>query len=223
MLVACAVLPLTASAFAYAVVEKRHRRAWTGLSARPPLRLGAGPYRHAELPPARFRRAPLLVRAAALGCFYWGWFGLLMWLALGFVMTDVWLLEIVVLGGIAAAASTCRLAVRLLRRDAGAFAFGRRVALWTAFHATAVSALAFAVGGVDWSGPAAVFTALTVLQSVLVVTALRRHALLFAQLDDAEAHAREALPTWLARMVWRRQAQRRANFFTRASHTIPGA
>jgi hypothetical protein len=222
LLVACAVLPLTASAFAYAFVEKRHRRAWTSLGP-PAVPLGGGPYRRSEMVTARFRGAPLLVRAAAFGCFYWGWFGVLTWMALGFFVADFWPLEIIVLGGVVMAVSTFRVAVRLLGRDGRAIALGRRVAFWTALHATAVSALAFAFGGVDWSGPAAVFTSLSLLQAALVVAALRRHALLFTRQDDADAQARAALPAWLARMVWRRQAQRRANFFTSASHTSPGA
>jgi len=221
VLVAIAVLPLTVSAFAYARVEARNRRAWTSVG-RPPVRLGDGPYRGVEIVARRLARAPLLVRAAGLACFYWAWFCLVAWIGLGLAHHEQGLFQLPVLGGILIAVVTWRTGVGLLRRDPRAVRFGRHVAGWTAAHATVVLALALALGGVDWSGPAVAFMGLSLGQAALVVAATRQHALLFGA-DAYLEHEGRRLPAWLALALSRRKAQRRANLLTRASHTMPGA
>ena len=215
-----AFLPITVSVFAYAFVEARHRRAWIGL-ARPAVRVGNGPYRVAEIVPSRLLRAPLLVRAAALGCFYWSWFCLVTWAGVGVMAsTPPPIAPLAVLGAVVA---TCvgRAGIRILRRDSRAVAFGRRVALGAVVHASFVVILGFAVGGCDWSAPAAVFAVVSLGQATLLALALRHHAPLFAQSGSSRPPDRP-LPTWLARVL-ARQAQRRANFLASASTTRAGA
>lgn len=215
-----AFLPLTVSVFAYAFVEARNRRAWTGV-AQPTLRVGGGPYRTADIVPPRLLRAPLLVRAAALGCFYWSWCCVLGWVAVGIAVSDRLPIEPLVVLGVAIAACVGRAGVRLLRRDARVVSFARRVAVATAAHATFVVILGFVLGGCDWSAPAAVFGVVSLGQAALLALAVRDHAPLFARPSDDEPVGRP-LPAWLARML-ARQAQRRANFLVNASHTSPGA
>jgi len=65
-----ASIPLWIPPLAYARIEKRTRPAWAGLPG-PTLAGGVGPYRAGELPGAPLRRAPLVVRAAAMIGFYW--------------------------------------------------------------------------------------------------------------------------------------------------------
>jgi hypothetical protein len=213
-------LPLTASVFAYAFVEARSRRRWTGV-ARPALALGGGPYRAAEMAPARLVRAPWLVRAAALGCFYWSWFCLMAWVGVGVLDSECLAVEPVVVLGVAVAMWLARTGVRLLRRDARVVASGRRVAVGAAVHATLVVVLGFVGGGGDWGAPAAVFGAVSLALATLVASALRAYAPLFA-LPGTDAAAARRRPAWLARLLARR-AQRRANFLASASHTRAGA
>ena len=215
-----AFLPLTLSVFAYAFVEARHRRAWTGL-APPTVRVGRGPYRGAEIMTSRLLRAPFLVRAAALGCFYWSWFCVVAWVTVGVAASDRLPIEPLVVMGIVVAICVGRAGIGLLRRDAGVVAFGRRVAVLAAAHATLLVVLGFVVGGCDWSAPAAVFAVVSLGQAALLAVAVRDHASLFARAGDGDPVGRP-LPTWLARML-ARQAQRRANFLVNASHTSPGA
>jgi hypothetical protein len=215
-----AFLPLTLSVFAYAFVEARHRRAWTGL-APPTVRVGGGPYRGAEIAPSRLLRAPLLVRAAALGCFYWSWFCMLAWVAIGIAASDRLLLEPLALLGVGVAAGVGRAGFRLLRRDPRAVVTGRRVAVTSVAHATFVVLLGFVLGGRDWSAPAIVFGVVSLAQATLLAVAVRDHAPLFARSSDGEDVGRP-LPGWLARLLARR-AQRRANFLASASHTSAGA
>ena len=215
-----AFLPITVSVFAYALVESRHRRAWIGL-AHPTVHLGDGPYRVAAIVPARLLRAPLRVRAAALVCFYWSWGCLLTWVGVGVVASErLPLAALAVLGGVVA---TCVgwAGVRLLRRDPRVVAFGRRVAVGVVVHAVFVALLGFAVGGCDWSAPAAVFAVVSLAQATLLALALRHHAPLFVRRGDIPP-VDGPLPTWLARVL-ARQAQRRANFLASASHTSAGA
>jgi hypothetical protein len=219
--VACGVLPLTVSAFAYAFVEARHRRAWTSLSL-PALRVGGGPYRGGEVVAGRLARAPLLVRAAALGCFYGSWCCLVAWAVVGFAFLEQGELLLLVLAGVVIAAATWRTGVLLLRRDPRTLRFGRRVAVGAAAHAAVVLLLAVMLGGTDWSGPAAVFAGVSCGQAGLVLAATRRHALPFAA-DSRPPADRQRLPAWLAMILSKRQAQRRANLLTSASQTIPGA
>jgi len=215
-----AFFPLTVSVFAYAVVEARHRRAWTGLTPAA-VRVGGGPYRAVDVVPSRLLRAPLLVRAAALGCFYWSWFCLVAWVTVGIAVSDRLPIEPVVVLGVAIAVCVGRAGLRLLRRDPRAVAYGRRVAILTAAHATLLVILGFVVGGCDWSAPAAVFGVVSLGVATLLALAVRDHAPLFARPTDA-GPAPRPLPTWLARMLARR-AQRRANFLVNASQTSPGA
>jgi hypothetical protein len=220
VLIVVAFVPLTVSVFAYAYVEKRTRRAWSGM----PLaagRTGGGPYRDAEIPRSRLERAPLFVRAAAVGCFYWSWFCLLTWIALGIFATQRLALLPVVLAGVTMAALVARTGGRLLRRDPRVVASGRRLALGVALHSTLVVVLATLLGGDDWSGPANVFALVSLGHAALLVKALREHANLF-QVGHDDKPATPALPAWLARMLLRR-AQRRANFAVSASHTRAGA
>jgi len=176
IVMAVALLPLTASTFAYALVEQRHRGAWTHIPAATHL---GGPYRRVELPVVPFQRAPLLVRAAALTCFYWAWFSLGAWVVVGVVLRGFPVLELVVLGGVLVAGSTWRAGGKLLRRDARAVAFGRRVAIATIVCVASTAALAVLMGGIDAGGLALVLGGLTIGQAVLVVAALRRHGDLF--------------------------------------------
>ena len=213
-------MPLTVSVFAYAFAEKRNRREWTGL-ARPAVRLGGGPYRGAEVVPARLVRAPFLVRAAALGCFYWSWFCLVAWLAVGVSGSTRLLVEPLVVLGVGVAVGLARTGSRLLRRDARVVTSGRRVAIGAVAHATLVVLLAFLVGGGDWSAPAAVFGLVTLALAALLAVALRDHAALFA-CPSSVTSGSGPLPSWLARILARR-AQRRANFLASASHTSAGA
>jgi len=215
-----AFLPITVSVFAYAFVEVRHRRAWAGLAS-PAVRVGHGPYRAALVVPSRLLRAPLLVRAAALGCFYWSWFCVVAWVTVGVAASDRLPIEPLVVMGIVVAICVGRAGIGLLRRDAGVVAFGRRVAVVTAAHATLLVVLGFLVGGCDWSAPAAVFGVVSLGQAALLALAVRDHAPLFARPSDDEPVG-HLLPAWLARML-ARQAQRRANFLVNASHTSPGA
>jgi hypothetical protein len=215
-----AFLPITVSVFAYAFVEARHRRAWAGLAS-PTVRVGAGPYRVADVVPARLVRAPLLVRAAALACFYWSWFCMLAWVTVGLAASDRLPVESFVVLGVVVAVCVGRTGVRLLRRDPRAVATGRRVAIAAAAHATLVMLVGFLVGGGDWGAPAAVFGVVTLGVATLLAVALRDHAPLFVRLDDPDAAARP-VPSWLARLLERR-AQRRANFLASASHTSAGA
>jgi len=215
-----AFLPLTLSVFAYAFVEARHRRAWTGL-APPTVRVGRGPYRGAEIMTSRLLRAPFLVRAAALGCFYWSWFCMLAWATVGIAASERLWLEALAGVGVVVAVFVGRAGVRLLRRDAGIVAFGRRVAVVSVSHAWALVLLGVAVGGYDWSAPATVFGVVSLGQATLLVFALRQHGPLFAEPYEGDAVARP-LPRWLSRLLARR-AQRRANFLVNASHTSPGA
>jgi hypothetical protein len=215
-----AFLPVTLSVFAYAFVESRHRHAWTRL-AQPAVHLGGGPYRAADVVTSRLQRAPLLVRAAAIGCFYWGWFCILAWVTVGVVASERLWLEALAGVGVVVAVFVGRAGVRLLRRDARVVAFGRRVAVVSVAHAWALVLLGVFVGGYDWSAPATVFGVVSLGQATLLVLALREHGPLFAEAHDGDAAPRP-LPTWLSRML-ARQAQRRANFLASASHTSPGA
>jgi hypothetical protein len=216
-----AFLPITVSVFAYAFVEARNRRAWTAIP-QPTVRVGGGgPYRAADIVPSRLLRAPLLVRAAALGCFYWSWFCVLAWVTVGLAGSDWLPIEALVVVSVAVAVCVGRAGVRLLRRDPRAVGFGRRVGIVSAAHATLVVVLGFVVGGNDWSAPAVVFGVVTLGQAALLVVAVRDHAPLFAWPGDSDPAGRP-LPRWLARMLARR-AQRRANFLASASETSPGA
>ncbi|HEY3816571.1 MAG TPA: hypothetical protein VGL81_05345 [Polyangiaceae bacterium] len=206
VVIVTAFLPVTLSVFAYAFVEARHRRAWAVL-ARPAVRLGDGPYRAADVAPSRLQRAPLLVRAAALGCFYWAWFCMLAWVLVGFSASDRLLFGPLAVVGVLVAASVGRAGARLLRRDARAVAFGRRVAVVSAVHATLLVFLGFAVGGADWSAPAAVLGVVSIGQAALLVRALGEHAPLFAPPGDALA-GQGPLPAWLARMLARHSRNR---------------
>jgi len=220
VLTGVAFVPLTLSVFAYAYVEKRTRREWSGL----PLtaaRTGGGPYRDAEVAPPRLERAPLFVRAAALGCFYWSWFCLLTWIALGVFAMQRLALVPVVLAGVAVAALVARAGRQLLGRDPRVVASGRHLALGVAVHSTLVVVLATVLGGDDWSGPANVFALVSLGHAALLVAALREHAALF-QTGHGDKPATQALPLWMARLLLRR-AQRRANFVVSASHTRAGA
>ncbi len=215
-----AFLPVTLSVFAYAFVESRHRRAWTRL-APPAVHLGAGPYRAADVVTSRLQRAPLLVRAAAVGCFYWAWFSILGWVTVGVAASERLWLDALAGLGVVVAVYVARAGVRLLRRDPRAVGFGRRVAVVSVAHAWALVLLGVFVGGYEWSGPATVFGVVALGQATLLVLALRDHGPLFALPPDGDAAPRP-LPTWLSRML-ARQAQRRANFLASASHTSPGA
>jgi hypothetical protein len=201
-----AFLPITLSVFAYAFVEARNRRAWTSLES-PALRVGGGPYRAADVPRPRLERAPLLVRAAAFGCFYWSWLCMLAWVTIGVSESDRLAIEPLVVLGFAVAVWLGRAGVRLLRRDPRAVAFGRRVAAVNAGHAALVVVLGFALGGPDWGAPAAVFGGVALAQATLLVLALRVHAPLFA-LPPATGPAGEPLPRWLARLLARRSRRR---------------
>jgi hypothetical protein len=215
------LLPLTASAFAYAVVEARYRRAWTVL-ALPAHRVGGGPYRGGEVLPGRLRRAPLLVRAAGLGCFYWSWFCLAGWIGIGLTFSERSPLVVLAVAGTLVAVATWRVGVHLLRRRRHAVRYGRRVAAGSALHAALVLALAAAFGDASWSGPAGAFAALSLALAWLIVAATRRHAPLFAA-THARGPESRVLPAWLALVLSKRQAQRRANLLASASHTMPGA
>jgi hypothetical protein len=215
-----AFLPITVSVFAYAFVEARNRKAWTAIAPMT-VHVGGGPYRAAEIVPSRLLRAPLLVRAAALGCFYWSWFCVLAWVTVGIAGADWLPIVPLVVVSVAVALGVGRAGVRLLRRDPRAVSFARRVAVVSAAHATLVVVLAFVVGGSDWSGVAVVFGVVTFGQAALLVAAVRDHAPLFAWPRDSDAAGRP-LPSWLARMLARR-AQRRANLVVNASQTSPGA
>jgi len=197
-----AFLPVTVSVFAYAFVEARHRRAWTGL-APATVRVGVGPYRAVDIVPSRLLRAPLLVRAASLGCFYWSWFSILAWVTVGIAAADRLPIEPLVVLGVAVAVCVGRAGIRLLRRDPRAVASGRRVAIATAAHATLVVLLGFGLGGADWGALAAVFGVVSVGQAAFLALAVRDHAPLFAPSRDREPAVR-ALPSWLARMLARR-------------------
>jgi hypothetical protein len=215
------LLPLTASAFADAVVETRYRRAWTTL-ALPALRTGGGPYRGGDVQPGRLRRAPLLVRAAGLGCFYWSWFCLAGWIGIGLTFSEHGALVALAVVGTVVAVATWRVGVHLLRRRRHAVRYGRRVAAGMALHAAIVLVLAAALGDVSWSGPAGAFAALSLALAWLIVAATRRYAPLFAELQGQGRDPR-VLPAWLALVLSKRQAQRRANLLASASHTMPGA
>jgi len=215
------LLPLTASAIAYGVVETRYRRAWTALTL-PAQRIGGGPYRGGEVVPGRLLQAPLLVRAAGLGCFYWSWLCLAGWVGIGLKFSDRGELVALAAAGVLVAVATWRTGVHLLRRRGHAVRFGRRVAATVALHAALVLLLAATLGDASWSGPAGAFAALSLALAWLVVAATRRHAPLFAAGPSRSADA-GVLPAWLARALSRRQAQRRANLLVSASHTMPGA
>jgi hypothetical protein len=215
------LLPLTASAIAYGVVEARYRRAWTAL-ALPALRIGGGPYRGGELVQGRLRRAPLLVRAAGLGCFYWSWVCLAGWIGIGLKFSERGELVAVAVAGTLVAVATWRAGVHLLRRTPHAVRFGRRVAATVALHAALVLGLATALGDASWSGPAGAFAALSLALAWLVVAATRQHAALFAAGHGQRLDSR-VLPAWLAHVLSKRHAQRRANLLVSASQTMPGA
>jgi hypothetical protein len=215
------LLPLTASAIAYGVVEARHRRAWIALTL-PALRIGGGPYRGGELVPGRLHRAPLLVRAAGLGCFYWSWLCLVGWVGIGLQFSERGELVALAVAGALVAVATWRSGVHLLRRKRHAVRFGRRVAATAALHAAFVLVLAAALGDASWSGPAGAFAALSLALAWLVVAATRQHAPLFAAGRGQRPDAR-VLPAWLALVLSKRQAQRRANLLVSASQTMPGA
>lgn len=220
VIVACAMLPLSVSALAYAFVEKRHRRAWTSLPL-PVLRLGAGPYRAGEIVGGHLARAPMLVRTAGMTCFYWSWFCLVTWAVAGFQVIDRTAGQVLVGTGVLVAVAIGWTGGRLLRRDAAAARLGPRVAMVAAVHGVLVLGLVVTLGGTEWSGLAAIFTGVALAQAALVVAATRRHAALFG----AERHGAERprLPAWLALALSKRTAQRRANRLTSASHTMPGA
>lgn len=215
-----AFLPITVSVFAYAFVEARNRKAWTAIAPMT-VHVGGGPYRAVDIVPARLLRAPLLVRAAALGCFYWSWFCVLGWVTVGMAGSRWLPIVPLVVVGVAVAFCVGRAGVRLLRRAPRAVVYGRRVAVGSAAHACLVVVLGFVVGGNDWSAPAVVFGAVTLGVAALLAVAVRDHAPLFAWPRDSDAAGRP-LPSWLARMLARR-AQRRANLVVNASQTSPGA
>ena len=202
ILVAVALLPLTASTFAYAFVEQRHRGAWTRIPAS--AHLGAGPYRRVELPVVRFRRAPLLVRAAALTCFYWSWVSVGVWVAVGVASRGIPELELGVLAGLLVAVATWRAGGKLLRRDARAVVFCRRVAFATTLCVAATSALAILLGGLDVGGLVLVLGGVTIGQALLMVAALKRHGELFM----APEKPLDRLPAWLARLLSSRRRLR---------------
>lgn len=197
-----AFVPFTASVFAYARVEKRHRSAWAGL-AQHTVHVDAGPYRGSVIVPARLDRAPALVRAAALGCFYWSWFCALTWVGVGVVGRELPVLAPVVVAGVAVALSLAWTGKRLLRRDTRVVSSGRRVAIGAGVHAACVVMLAVGLGGVDWGGPALVFAGVTVAVAALLVLAVRRNAWLFVH-PRRDGAASPSLPVWLARMLARR-------------------
>jgi hypothetical protein len=215
-----AFLPLTLSTFAYAWVEKKHRRRWAGLPlAR--VHVDGGPYRGSEIVPARHPRAPALVRFAAVSCFYWSWFSAVAWVGVGVCAPQIAPFALVPIAGVAVALVVGRAGVRLLRRDAGAPASARRAALLAVVHALLLAGPALWLADPEWSGAATLFAALAALQAGLLALSVRRHAPLFAHAADAGASGRP-VPHWLPRVL-ARQAQRRANFLASASQTMPGA
>ena len=173
LLMAVALLPLSVSTLAYALVETRHRGAW----ARTPraARLGHGPYRTVEVVPLRLRRAPLLVRAAALTGIYWAWLTMGGWLLAGLALRTAPLLEPVAAAGVLVAALTWSAGCRLLRRDPGAVRFGRWVAAAIVAQVAVTSLVALVAGGEDALGLALTLGSLSLAQSALLVLAVRRH------------------------------------------------
>jgi hypothetical protein len=215
-----AFLPLTISTFAYAWAEKRHRKAWAGL-AQPPVRVAGGPYRGGDLVAARLRLAPAAVRLAAVSAFYWAWCCAMAWIVVAFCASGMPPADLLVLTGLAVAFLVGRAGLKLLRRDANAALFAQRAALLALVHALLLATSAAAFFAADWAGLALLFTVLAAAQAALLATIARRHAPLFAlRRDDGPTPA--SLPGWLARLLARRP-QRRANFFTSASQTSPGA
>jgi hypothetical protein len=215
-----AFLPLTISTFAYAWAEKRHRRAWVGL-AQPPVRVAGGPYRGGELVAARLRRAPLALRLAAVSAFYWSWCCAMAWIVVAFCASGMPPADLLVLTGLGVAALVGRAGLKLLRRDSNAACFARRAALVALVHGLLLATCATASFTADWAGLTLLFAVLAAGQAALLATAARRHAPLFA-LRSHDGPATAPLPGWLARLLARRP-QRRANFFTSASQTSPGA
>jgi hypothetical protein len=227
--IAFALLPLGVSFLAYRRIERRHRHAWTSLTTRR-VRLGSGPYRTAEVASTHSVRAPRLVRAAALGCIYWGWFCTLAWLAVASALPAFPQIELLALAGIVLALATARAGLHLARRDDDADGTARRIACWSVVLALVVFGIPCAVaatpGGndaLDWVGAAAVYAVVTTLLAALLLVTIRRHARDFARAADHARGACDGLPGWLARVLSRRNLQRRANFLASASHTIPGA
>jgi CHASE2 domain-containing sensor protein len=162
------------------------------------------------------------VRAAGLGCFYWSWLCLVGWVGIGLQFSERGELVALAVAGALGAVATWRSGVHLLRRKRHAVRFGRRVAATAALHAAFVLVLAAALGDASWSGPAGAFAALSLALAWLVVAATRQHAPLFAAGRGQRPDAR-VLPAWLALVLSKRQAQRRANLLVSASQTMPGA
>jgi hypothetical protein len=228
---ACTLLPFSVVLLAYRVVEHKHRASWAPVVRRSKIRLGHGPYRAAELDPGSHPvRAPWLVRAASVGCLYWGWFCTLAWVAVFGALAGVAEGELLAVVGVAVALATGRAGVRLIRRDVDAPRTARRVAASSFALAVLVLAAAVAaaaspadVDALDWLGPASIFSFVTMLIVVLLMSAARRHEADFPSNDvQRQPGSLDGLPGWLARVLSRRKLQRE-NFLASASHTIPGA
>ncbi len=213
-------LPLTISTFAYALAERKHRPAWAGLPVAA-VRVASGPYRTTEVVPAGLRRAPLLVRLAAVSAFYWAWLSAIVWVAVAGSMSGLPPRDFFVVGGLIVSLAIGRAGLKLLRRDADAVTAAQRAAALACAHAAVLAVTALLLAGEDLDGVAALFAVLACAQAGLLAVAGRRHAALFAW-GRGDATPAAPLPRWLARVLGRR-AQRRANFFTSASRTMPGA
>jgi hypothetical protein len=141
------------------------------------------------------------------------------WVAVGVVGPERTPFGPAILAGIAVGACLARAATRLLRRDPGVVAFGKRAAIAAALHTLLVLLLAWKAGGGAWAGPAAVLTLVSLLPAALLVVAVRSKASLLARPPDVEPLPR-ALPVWLARALELR-LRRRTGRATSSANVAP--
>jgi len=168
-----ASIPLWIPAFAYARIEKRTRHAWAGLPG-PTRAGGVGPYRAGELPGVPLRRAPLLIRAAAMIGFYWVCVSMLSW-ALVVASTPGGTVLGLAATGLGVAIAVALAGARLLRRHPRSIATGRRVAVVEAVHGMLLVGATAALPGSDAIALALVYTLPATAHAALLWTAVGRH------------------------------------------------
>jgi hypothetical protein len=135
---------------------------------------------------------------------------MLAWVGVGIGESERPAMAPLVLAGLVVAVALARAGTRLLRRDPRAVGAGRRIAVGSVAHATGLVVLGFALGGSDWSAPAAVFGVVSLGVGALLGLALRHHGPLFA-LPTGPADAGTPLPGWLSRLLARRSRSRDAS------------
>jgi hypothetical protein len=203
----------------YFVLERRHRDVWARVPLAP-RQVASGPYRGSSAVVGHQRRAPRLVRAAALSCFLMGPM-FLPGLGLGLVGLFVYGVGLVSIPGLVIAARVWMAGAHLLSGTPERLVLAREAARWSVVW-NSLLAVPCALAAAWWgstllydgeaaSRDATVFFVLASLTLAYVAVSLAQAALVArATRDVVEPAVRErapVVPEWLRRLVDRRRSR----------------